>query len=151
MKILALIMTVLVTAGMAADIAADPAADGGVEPGRWQLVMQMQLPDKGWSPQPFSLTQCFTRADARDPSRILNSMISPGASDCHYVEKDYHGNRFHFALQCAGTFGITARGQVEFDGTHFSGTLSETANTGGDAPTTFSSTISGKRLGSCAG
>lgn len=150
MKRIAFIMTVLGVAGVAANIAADPVGDGGVEPGYWQMAMELQLSDKGWAPRPFSLTQCLTLADAKDPSRILSGLVSSGASGCHYAEKDYSGNTFSFILKCSGTYGIEARGKVTLESNHFSGEISESVDTGDKTLTTFNSRISGSRLGNCA-
>jgi hypothetical protein len=87
-------------------------------------------------------------ADARDPSRVIGPLSTPGATGCRYTERSYAGNTFRFALDCAGSLGIQSRGSVTFGAESFDGTLAATANLGGQA-VEFESRVSGRRLGDC--
>lgn len=87
-------------------------------------------------------------ADARDPSRVIGPLSTPGATGCRYTERSYAGNTFRFALDCAGSLGIQSRGSVTFGAESFDGTPAATANLGGQA-VEFESRVSGRRLGDC--
>jgi len=120
-----------------------------VSPGLWQLTIETRVsatPD--FVPAPYTLNQCFTAEDARDPSRVMGGVANPGASDCTYTDKAYRGNTFRFSMQCAGTLGISTRGEVSFTATTLDGTITAIADVGGQK-TEFSNRISGKRIGGC--
>lgn len=137
----------------AALVAAAAAAGGALAadatPGLWEITLEARVQAEGaWAPGPMSLTQCLTAADARDPSRVIGPLSTPGAAGCRYTERSYSGGAFRFALDCTGSFGLKSRGSVTFDATSFEGTLSATANLGGQA-VEFESQVSGRRLGDC--
>ncbi len=123
------------------------AAD--IRPGLWELVMETRVaasPD--FSPAPVTMNQCLTAQDAQDPSRILGSTVNPGASDCIYTEKSFAGSTFHFKMQCAGSFGIQARGEITYSATSMEGGIVSTANMMGQS-TEMQSRITARRLGDC--
>jgi hypothetical protein len=120
-----------------------------ISPGLWQLTVETRVSaTPGFAPAPYTLNQCFTAADARDPSRVLGGVANPGASDCTYTDKTYRGNTFRFTMQCAGIFGITTRGEMSFTATTLDGTITASADVGGQK-TEFSNRISGRRIGGC--
>ena len=123
------------------------AAD--VSPGSWEITMETRVPSEpGFVPPPFSLTQCLTDADARDPSRVLGSVSNPGATGCNYTDKSYSGNTFTFSMQCAGTYEIKASGRVSFTADSMQGMIDSTASVGGK-PVQTQNKISARRLGGC--
>lgn len=123
------------------------AAD--ISPGLWAISMETRTnAAPGWSPAPFTVSQCFSTADARDPSKLLGGLSNPGASDCHYTEKNYNGNTFRFAMQCAGTYALQTRGEVSFDAQSMNGSITAKGNVAG-TPTEFQNKISGRRVGNC--
>jgi hypothetical protein len=123
------------------------AAD--VSPGSWEITMETRVPaEPGFAPPPFSITQCLTDSDARDPSRVLGSVSNPGATGCNYSEKSYSGNTFSFAMQCSGSYAIKASGSVSFTADTMQGNINSTA-TVGDKPVQTVNKISARRLGSC--
>lgn len=132
-------LSVLAPLGHAADLS----------PGLWAISMETRTnAAPGWSPAPFTVNQCFSAADARDPSKLLGGLSNPGASDCQYTEKDYSGNTFRFAMQCAGTYALQTRGEVSFDAQSMNGSITARGNVAG-TPTEFQNKISGRRLGNC--
>ena len=98
--------------------------------------------------QPVTVNQCLTAADAKDPSKLLGSIASPGASGCSYTNRSYSGNTFSFAMTCSGTLGINATGSVSFTGTTMSGTINTSANINGE-PVEMRNVVMAKRLGDC--
>lgn len=120
-----------------------------VSPGLWQITIETRVnATPGFVPAPYTLNQCFTAEDVRDPSRVLGGVANPGASDCTYTDKAYRGNTFRFSMQCAGTLGIGTWGEVSFTATTLDGTITAIADVGGQK-TEFSNRISGKRIGGC--
>ena len=120
-----------------------------ISPGSWQIMMETRVPSEpGFTPPTFSLTQCLTAEDARDPSRVLGGVSNPGASNCNYTDKSYSGNTFTFAMQCGGGYGIKASGRIAFSANSMDGTIQSTANVAGK-PVETQNKISARRLGSC--
>lgn len=127
-----------------------PAANAAdIPPGLWAITLETRTsaaPD--FQPAPVTVNQCFTAADARDPSKILGGLSNPGASNCQYTEKNYSGNTFRFAMQCAGSYILQTRGEISFDAQNISGNITAKGNIGG-TPTDFQNKISAKRVGNC--
>ena len=120
-----------------------------ISPGSWQLSMETRVPaEPGFAPPAFSITQCLTDADARDPSRVLGGVSNPGASGCNYTDKSYAGNTFSFAMQCEGNFAIKAAGRVSYTADTMNGVIESTAMVAGK-PVQTQNKIAGRRLGSC--
>jgi Protein of unknown function (DUF3617) len=136
-------------AAMVALFLATGAQAQDISPGLWQLTIETRVSAiPGFVPAPYTLNQCFTAGDARDPSRVLVGIGNPGASDCTYTDIAYRGNTFHFSMRCAGSFGISTTGEVSFTATTLDGTITVIADVGGQK-TEFSNRISGKRIGGC--
>jgi len=126
-----------------------PARADDLTPGLWEITMESRVPtETGWKPAPFNLTQCLTAGDARDPSRLVGSISTAGASGCNFTEKTYSGGSFRFAMDCAGTFGLKTRGTMTFGASSFTGTIVATGNVGNQA-TEFHNRVSGRRVGDC--
>jgi hypothetical protein len=123
------------------------AAD--VSPGSWEITLETRVPaEPAFAPPPFSLTQCLTEADARDPSRVLGTASNPGATACNYTDQSYSGNTFTFSMQCSGLYGIKASGRVSFSADSIQGAIDSTANIGGKEVQQVNK-ISARRLGDC--
>ena len=134
---------------VAAGLAAGGAAAADLSPGLWEITLDARVQaDGAFAPGPMTLRQCVSAADARDPSRIIGPLSTPGATGCQYTERSYSGGTFRFALDCSGTYGIRSKGSVTFGATGFDGTMSATANLTGQ-PVEFENRISGKRIGDC--
>lgn len=128
---------------------ASPAHAADITPGLWAISMETRTQAApGFQPAPFTVNQCFTAADARDPSRLLGGLSNPGASDCQYTEKSYSGNTFKFAMQCGGAYALQSRGEVTFDAQTMNGLITAKATIAG-ALTEFQNKISARRIGNC--
>ena len=123
------------------------AAD--INTGLWAITMETRTAAApGFQPAPVTVNQCFTAADARDPSKVLGGLSNPGASDCKYTERNYSGNSFRFAMQCGGGFALQTRGEVTFTDQSMNGAITAKGNVGG-TQTEFQNKISAKRVGNC--
>jgi hypothetical protein len=142
-------MKVRVLFALTAVLAATTSFADDLSPGLWEITMESRVgtaPE--WAPAPFNLRQCLTANDARDPSKLIGSISTPGATGCTYTERNYSGSIFRFALDCSGTFGIKSRGSVTFSATEFSGEITATGNVAGQT-TELQNKVSGTRVGDC--
>lgn len=120
-----------------------------IQPGLWELALEMRVAaSPGFSPAPYTMKQCLTAQDAQDPSRILGSAANPMASDCTYTEKTFAGSTFRFKMQCAGSLGMQASGEITYSAASMEGSIVSTANMNGQSAE-FQSRITARRLGGC--
>lgn len=128
-------------------------AQGQPEPGLWEISADMSVPaSPGFKQAPVAVQQCFSAADARDPSRLLMGVGNPGASNCRFSDKRETAGHTDFAVFCEGTFAISGRGSVDYTPHTLQGNLNMNFVTGipGDNQRVSAvSRITGKRLGSC--
>ena len=123
------------------------AAD--MSPGLWEITVETRVAAQaGFTPEPYTLKQCLTAADTKDPSKLLGGIANPGASGCTYTDKTYSGNTFRFSMQCAGSFALQSRGEVSFTADSMNGSITAVADVGG-AKTEVSNKVSARRLGGC--
>ncbi len=120
-----------------------------LSPGLWQISVQAQAAAIPTAMAPLQVSQCLTAEDAKDPAKLLGAITSPGASGCTYSNKSYSGNKFHFAMECMGTFAIRATGDVSFTSTSLSGTIDTSANLSGQ-PVEMRNLVSAQRIGDCS-
>jgi len=118
------------------------------KPGLWQIGAQTQAVGLPLALSPMAIEHCLTADDARDPSRLLGRLSSPGATGCAYTNSAYSGSNFHFAMECEGILGIKASGDVAFTATSLNGAIASTATISGQA-VDLRSTLSARRLGEC--
>jgi hypothetical protein len=120
-----------------------------INPGLWEItVNSLVATSPGFAPDPVKQTQCLSVQDARDPSRLFGSLSSPGASDCSYGKSKISGNNLQFTMQCAGSLGLHASGDMSFAPETISGTITSSANLGGQ-PVSMQSQLSARRVGNC--
>ena len=117
-------------------------------PGLWQIGAQTQAVGLPLNLAPMAIEHCLTAEDARDPSRLLGRLSSPGATGCAYTNSAYAGSSFHFAMECAGIFAIKATGDVTFTATSLNGAIDSIATINGQA-VDMRSTLTARRLGDC--
>jgi hypothetical protein len=142
-------MLIIVVASLAAAIPAAGSFAADISPGLWEIKMESRVAsDPGFAPAPFSLSQCVTADDARDPGRLLGQIANPGATGCAYSERSYLGNTFSFTVRCTGAFAIVSRGQVEFTPDTMNGSINATAHVSG-ARVEMQNKVSARRVGGC--
>jgi len=120
-----------------------------IGPGLWELSLEAKVEaEPGFQPGPMTLTQCITKQDALDPSKVLSPIASAGATDCSYTNKNYAGQEFRFTMQCSGTLKLTTTGEVTFSATTLRGAITTSSLIDGKN-VEFKSTLSGRRVGEC--
>jgi hypothetical protein len=140
--------TLLVAAAIALATANAFAQD--VSPGLWEITMVTRVPaDSGFQPPPAKITQCITPDTAKDPGMLFTQIGNPGASNCRYQDRNYHGgNTFTFAMTCKGTYQIRSSGKVAFTKDSMEGTVSAVA-TIENRDVETQNQVSARRVGGC--
>jgi hypothetical protein len=121
-----------------------------VAPGLWEITMETRVPaDAGFQPPPYKMTQCITADTAKDPGMLFSQMGNPGASNCRYQDRNYHGgNTFTFAMTCSGMYQLRSKGQVAFTKDTMDGTVTAIANVG-DKDVETQNKLTARRVGGC--
>ena len=91
-----------------------------VQPGNWELTVVTQMADAGKPTAPLQKTQCFTEADANDPSRILGS-----GGTCQFSNRREVGDTLSFDLKCSGPLPLAGTGSLRYGNDAFTGQLDE--------------------------
>ncbi|MCX7178780.1 MAG: DUF3617 family protein [Proteobacteria bacterium] len=144
-----LLCCTVLAATATATVTATAAAAEELAPGLWEITLETRVPGaEGFSPGANQIQQCLTLADARDPSRLMGSLSSQGASGCGFTSKSYSGNTFRFTMECAGSFELKTRGEVSFSASSMSGTITATGSLNGKV-TEFQNKLAARRLGNC--
>ena len=139
----------IVTVGFCALALAGIARAEDLAPGLWELALEANVDaEPSFQPGPITVKQCLTKADARDPSKVLAPIATAGATGCSYSQKSYVGPKFRFAMQCSGTLELKTTGEVVFSATTLRGTITTTSSVDGTT-VELKSTLSGHRLGDC--
>jgi hypothetical protein len=138
----------LIAAALA--LASLPVLAQDVSPGLWEIQMETRVPSSPeFQPAPYKMTQCFTAADAKDPGALFYKIGNPGASNCRFQDRNYHGSdSFTFSMTCAGTYNLRSTGEVKFTKDTMDGTVNAIANIG-DKDVETQNKLSARRVGGC--
>lgn len=137
-------------AAVAFALAAPCAFAQDVAPGLWEITMETRVPaDSGFQPPPAKITQCITPDTAKDPGMLFTQIGNPGASNCRYQDRNYHGgNTFTFAMTCRGTYQLRSSGKVAFTKETMEGTVSAVATIDNKDVETQNK-LTARRVGGC--
>ena len=137
-------------AAVALALAAPGAFAQDVSPGLWEITLETRVPaESGFQPPAYKMTQCITPETAKDPGMLFSQMGNPGASNCRYQDRNYHGgNNFTFAMTCQGTYQLRTSGKVDFTKDTMDGTVSAIANIG-DRDVETQNKLTARRIGGC--
>jgi hypothetical protein len=118
------------------------AAQNPMRPGRWEVSIQMEMPNMPPMP-PMKSTQCVTQAQLDSPDKALPG--GPAANACKISDYKVSGNTVTWKMACSDPEPMTGTGEMRFDGKDaYDGVI--TMNMGQQDVTMKSS---GKRLGDC--
>ena len=126
-------------------MAVTPVYADDVRPGLWSITLSMTAAGLDSELGPYTKTQCFTEADARNPDKLFTEM----GGSCTYGDKNYRGNHFTFTVQCGGIVPMQGTGEVSFGETSFDGTLAIQAKMPEMGQVKTTSRVKGSRLGDC--
>jgi hypothetical protein len=116
--------------------------------GNWQVTMEMDMPGMPQKMPPMTLTQCLTKADADDPTKLAPQGRGAAPSNCKVSDYKTEGNKVTWTMRCEGADAMSGTGEFVYSGDTYNGTMKMTAARGGQ-PMTMTMKYSGKRLGDC--
>jgi hypothetical protein len=122
-----------------------PVYADDVRPGLWSITLSMTAAGMDSELGPYTSTQCFTQADAKNPGKLFAEM----GGGCTYGDKHYQGNRFTFTVQCSGAIPMQGEGEVSYGETSFEGNLAIQAKVADMGQVKTKSRVKGNRLGDC--
>jgi hypothetical protein len=123
------------------------AAQSPIRPGRWEVIMQMDMPNMPMKMPEMKTTQCVTQEQAKDPAGALPTGPQAGRggnSDCKVTDYKVSGQTVTWKLACTTPQPITGAGEMTFTDNSYAGTVKMTTAQGNMAMK-----VSGTRLGDC--
>jgi hypothetical protein len=122
------------------------SALAGVQPGIWELTVEVSL-SQGASPTgPIVETRCISEEEARDPKRVFSD---PGRQGCVFSDARDTGAQYTFSLDCrGGTVPVHGSGRVNYTAQTLDGVIDLIAEQSNLRIVTHSK-VRGRRLGAC--
>lgn len=118
----------------------------GVQPGKWELTVDVSLGQGSGRTGPIVETRCISEDEARNPQRIL---AQTGHEACIFTDARDTGAEYTFAVECrGGPVPVHGNGRVRYTAQTLEGTIELVAEQPNLRIVTHSS-VKGRRLGSC--
>lgn len=117
--------------------------------GNWQVTMEMEMPGMPQKMPPMTMTQCLTKEEAQDPTKLApqgGRGAMPG--NCKVSDFKEQGNKVTWAMTCEGDNPMSGTGEFVYKGATYVGTMTMNMARGGQ-PMTMTMRYTGKRLGDC--
>jgi hypothetical protein len=127
--------------------ATDLAAQSPMRPGRWDMTIQMQMPNMPVQMPETKTTQCITPEQSKDPANTLGRgpQAGRGASqDCKVSDYKVSGNTVTWKMTCSTPQPMTSTGEMTFTDDSYVGTMKMNMPQGD-----MSMKLTGKRVGDC--
>jgi hypothetical protein len=121
-------------------------AQSPMRAGRWEVVMQMQMPNMPVQMPEMKTSQCITPEQLKDPASALPNG-SPNATNnqaCKVSDYKVSGNTVTWKVACSAPQTMTASGEMTVDGDSYVGTMKMTTPQG-----PMSMKMTGTRRGDC--
>ena len=84
--------------------------------GNWQVTMEMDMPGMPQKMPPMTLTQCITKADADDPTKLAPQGRGAAPSNCKVSDYKTEGNKVTWSMRCEGDNPMTGTGEIVYSG-----------------------------------
>lgn len=122
------------------------AAQSPMRPGRWDITMQMQMPNVPVQMPETKTTQCVTPEQVKDPANTLpRGPQGRGANqDCKVSDYKVSGNTVTWRMACSTPQPMTSTGEMTFTDDTYTGTMKMNTPQGD-----MSMKLTGKRVGDC--
>ena len=133
--------SIKVTIALCGMIAAAVSAQGPMREGRWEVTMQMQMPNMPMQMPAMKNSQCITKEQLQDPSKGLPSASPDRNNSCTVSDYKADGNKVTWKMACPD---MTGTGEITFKGDTYDGLMKLTSSQG-----EMSMKMSAKRLGDC--
>ena len=128
-------------------VGATAVAQSPIRPGRWEVVMQMDMPNMPVKMPEMKTTQCVTPEQAKDPASALPTGPQAGRggkSDCKVSDYKVSGQTVTWTMACTMPQPITSTGEMTFTDDSYAGTMKMNTAQGD-----MNMKVAGKRLGDC--
>lgn len=123
-------------------------AQSPIRPGRWEVIMQMEMANMPVKMPEMKTTQCITPEQAKDPASSLPRGPQDGRggakNDCKVSDYKVSGNTVTWQMACTTPQAINSTGEMTFTDNSYTGTMKMTSPQG---PMTMK--VNGTRLGDC--
>lgn len=113
--------------------------------GRWEVTMQMDMPNMPVQMPAMKNTRCVTQQEIDSPNRGLPTGPEKNPNNCKMSDYKVSGNTVTWTMACTGQPAATGTGEMRFTGDAYEGLMKMTMD-----QQQMSMKISGKRLGDCA-
>jgi hypothetical protein len=128
-----------------AALASDAAAQHPMRPGRWEITMQMAMPNMPMQMPAMKSTQCITQAQLDAPDKALPAGPNKNANECKVSEYKQAGDIVTWKIACSGQQAMTGSGELRFTGDTYEGVMQMEMD-----QQQITMKYSGKRVGDCA-
>jgi hypothetical protein len=119
-----------------------------LQPGQWQITVQMEMEGSPVRMQPMTMTKCVTPDQAKSPAELFRPRNPNAKDDCEMKEVKQEGNKFSWTVDCKGKG--KGSGSVTFEPGKYDGVaVMEVVDRKG-VLRKMTSTMSGRRIGECA-
>ncbi len=119
-----------------------------VRAGRWEVTMQMQIPNVPVQMPEMKSTQCITPAQLDDPASTLPRRPESGRGNskqnCKVSDYKVSGNTVTWNMSCSASEAMKSSGEMTYNDDSYAGMTKMTSSQG-----EMTMKISGKRLGDC--
>jgi hypothetical protein len=112
--------------------------------GRWEVTMQMEMPNMPVQMPAMKNTRCVTQQEVDSPNRGLPTGPEKNANNCKVSDYKTSGNTVTWAMACTGQPATSGTGEMRFTGDSYEGLMKMSME-----GQQMSMKLSGKRLGDC--
>jgi hypothetical protein len=123
--------------------AAAQAPQNPMQPGRWEITMQMSMPGMPMEMPAQKVTQCVTKKQLEDPNGAVPG--APGGTNpCKVTNHKVDGHKVTWNMTCSEPQAMTGSGEIIVNGDTYTGTMKMTSDQG-----QMTMKYNAKRLGDC--
>ena len=111
--------------------------------GRWEVTMEMDMPNMPMKMPAIKTTQCVTKEQADDPNQLPKGGQDKN-KDCKVSDYKVAGNKVTWTMKCEGKNAMTGNGEITYAPDSYDGWMKMKTS---DSEMTMK--YKGKRLGDC--
>ena len=134
----------IVALAVAATASPATAQNSPMRPGRWEVTMQMEMPNVPVQMPAMKNTRCVTQQEIDSPNKGLPSGPDKNPNECKISDYKVSGNTVTWAMTCTGQPPTRGSGELRFTGDAYEGLVKMMMD-----QQTMTMKMSGKRLGEC--
>jgi hypothetical protein len=116
-----------------------------MRPGRWEVTVQMQMPNMPMQMPPMKNERCVTQAEIDGPDKGLPSGPQANPNACKVSDYKVSANTVTWKVACSGAQPMSGTGEIRFGNDAYDGTMKMMME-----QQQMTMKLSGKRLGDCA-